>query len=333
MPDGRPPDSRILPRSLGRLAAALVAALVAVALLAVGWAGAAQASVAAQPSVAARAMVTAQASVTPPGAEVVSAPGDDVIGGISVDEVVAALGDDHVAVLAGSTTSESELAAVAKIGWDKGFKIYLVSLGRNLLEADAKALATQVLTQTGGTVLVMCPITGAVQSETMSTNEQQRALDAYLSQQGDVASAKAFIESATSPGFPWVLVLLVLLVVAVLVGLGWQVLQRRRKNEASAEALAELTKGLAERLGKVAPLMLSISPRVDLAGRPDLKDRFQQSSTEYTELLSTTSTPLPSRAAVNETGARIAALEKRLGDLDAALDELLPGIEPPAPAG
>lgn len=257
----------------------------------------------------------------------------DTIGGVKIDTVVSELADDNVAVI-GSRASESALAGVAKDARSRGLQLFIVSLSARLTEQDAKLMAQEVRSRVGGTVLVLTPTAGGEDSSTLSGN-QQSAAKAAANRAGDddVAASKAFVDSATSKGFPSVLLVVGVIVVVIIAVILVGYLKRRRKQQEDHASLAELTAALADRVGKLSPLVLAIAPRVDVANRPDLSARFNQASGDYTTLRDTVAEPLATRKEIDATTAAIADLEKRLGSLDEQLDTLLPGMEPPSPAG
>ncbi|MGI8417020.1 MAG: DUF6676 family protein [Nakamurella sp.] len=257
----------------------------------------------------------------------------DTIGGVKIDTVVSELADDNVAVI-GSRASESALAGVAADARKHGLQLSIVSLGVSLAEADAKLMAKDVQARVGGTVLVLTPDGAGQWSSELSGARQDDAKKAALSAGiDDVAAASAYEKSATAKGFPWVLVVVAIVVVAIAGAVVAGYLKRRRKQQEDHATLAELTAALNDRVGKLSPLVLAIAPRVDVANRPDLTSRFNQASSDYSTLRDRVATPLGSRKELDATTAEIADLEKRLGSLDQQLDTLLPGMEPPSPAG
>lgn len=279
---------------------------------------------------------SAATAVHPPGSAaavfMVSAD-QDTIGGVKVDDVVSALAKDNVAVI-GSRASEPQLAQVAADARSHGLQLSIVSLGARLTQKDAQLMAQQVRARVGGTVLVLTPTSGAPDSGELSDNRRDQAIQAAKKAgDDDVAAARAFEKSATAKDFPWLLV--VIGIVAVLIGAALVVgyLKRRRTQQEDHASLAELTTALSDRVGKLSPLVLAIAPRVDVADRPDLTARFNQASADYTSLRERLASPLATRKEVDASTADVANLEKRLGSLDEQLDTLLPGMEPPSPAG
>ncbi|MDQ6657661.1 MAG: hypothetical protein M3Z00_05465 [Actinomycetota bacterium] len=257
----------------------------------------------------------------------------DTIGGIKIDTVVSELADDNVAVI-GSRASESALAGVAAAAKSRGLQLAIVSLGARLTESDANLMAQELRSRVGGTVLVLTPTSGGVDSSTLS-GTQQSAAKAAAAKAGDddVAASTAFVDSATAKGFPTVLVVvgvIVVLIVAVIVA-GY--LRRRRTQQQDHASLAVRTAELADRVGKLSPLILAIAPRMDVAKRPDLSARFNQAGADYTTLRDAVAKPLATGSEIDAAAAEIADLQRRLGSLDEQLDTLLPGMEPPSPAG
>jgi hypothetical protein len=268
----------------------------------------------------------------PAGAAVTVSDGETVAG-ISVDEVVSALADNHVAVL-DSTASESDLAAIAADARSKGLNLWIVSLSKRLTNDDAKQLAELIRARLHGTVLVLSPTAGGQDSDELSGSQQADAQAAAIAAgSDDVAAARAYLESATAKGFPWPLVIIGMLVLVVIGAIAYGLIRRNRKKSADHEALADLTKGLQNRLQVLAPLMLTITSRIGLVDRPDLADRFNRAGADYTRLGGEVATPLTSRAEVDRAAAEVATVEKTLDDIDRQLDALLPGLEGPSPAG
>ncbi|WP_029135913.1 Rv1476 family membrane protein [Nakamurella lactea] len=257
----------------------------------------------------------------------------DTIGGVSVDDVVSALGTNHVAVI-GTTASESELAQIAQQARDGGVNLSIVSLKTRLTSKDAQTLAGEIKARVGGTVLVLTPDSAAQYSDELSGSQQSAAEAAVKAAGGDdVSAARAYMESATAKPFPWSLVVIGLVALVVIGAIVYGVIGRNRRKKADHEALADLTLGLGKRLQVLAPLMLTITSRIGLVDRPDLADRFNRASGDYTRLGGVVATPLTSRAEVDRTAAEIATVEKTLDDIDRQLDTLLPGLEGPSPAG
>ncbi len=272
-----------------------------------------------------------QAAAVPAGPAI--AVDGEVIGGVKVDDVVTALSDDHVAVI-GSRANEAALAQVVTDARNKGLEFSVVSLSARLTDSDTRLLAEEVRSRVGGTVLVLTPVSGWVDSSKLSGSQQDAAkAAAKAAGDDDVAAARAFVDSATDKGFPVFLVVIGAVILVILIAIGAGIWQRRRRKETDAETLADLSKGLAERLGKLAPLVLSIPPRLEVAHRLDLDARFNAASGDYSRLQATIATPLGSRREIDATTAEIADLEKRMVAVDQELDTLLPGLEPPSPAG
>lgn len=272
-----------------------------------------------------------QASAVPAG-QTTAADGE-VIDGVKVDDVVSELSDNHVAVI-GSRADEKALAQVVDDARNKGLEFSVVSLSARLTNDDAHLMAEEVRSRVGGTVLVLTPVSGGVDSSKLSGSQQDDAkAAAKAAGDDDVAAARAFVDSATAKGFPVFLVVISAVILAILGAIGAGIWQRRRRKEMDAETLADLSKVLAERLGKLAPLVLSIPPRLEVAHRPDLDARFNAASGDYSRLQATIATPLGSRREIDATTAQIADLEKRMVAVDQELDTLLPGLEPPSPAG
>ncbi len=262
-----------------------------------------------------------------------AAAGDDVIGGVRVADVVVALADNHVAVI-GSAADEAQLAQVVSDARAKNLKLSVVSLKARLTQSDATLMAAEVRTQVGGTVLVLTPTSGGLDSSELSGTQQKTARAAAAAAgDDDVAAARAFADSATAKGFSWLLVVVGVIVLGILAVVGAGIWRRKRKAGTDLQALAELSTHLSDRLGRLAPQILGIAPRIEVAKRPDLDARFDRASGDYSQLQETLATPLGTRQAIDAATAQIAALEKRLAAIDQELDTLLPGLEPPSPAG
>lgn len=267
------------------------------------------------------------------GPAAAAAAPEDVIGGISVDAVVASLADDHVAVVE-SRFSEPALAQVVADARSENLMLSVVSVGDRLLASDAQELAAVVQSRVGGTVLVLSPTAGGQYSSELSTSQQEDAQSALLAAgDDDVAGVRAYVDSATSEGFPWAIVGIVVLIAGVLGAVAFGAWRRHRQQQDDDEQLADLATGLSDRLANLAPQVLGLAPRVEVAGRPDLEDRFNRASGDYAVLKETLATPPQNRAEIDRTAASMSDLERRLDDLDTELDALLPGIEPPSPAG
>lgn len=266
----------------------------------------------------------AAASVTPRSAE--------IIGSVDVDRAVSDIQATGVALAGGSTADANALRQVVRDARDKKLRLSVVSVGVNLTGADAEALARAVQSRVNGTVLVLSTDSSADFTNELSESQRSDARAAAVAAgRDDVAAARGYAEAATAEGFPWFIVVICVVVALIIGAVIWGLLRRNKSHQMDEQQLADLTAALRQRIQRLAPLVLSVGARVDVAGRPDLSDRFARASGEFSRLQETLATPLTSRAEVDSATARVADVEKSMGRLDAELDDLLPGMEPPSP--
>ncbi|NNG34346.1 DUF6676 family protein [Nakamurella aerolata] len=256
----------------------------------------------------------------------------EVIGSVNVDQAVRDVQASGVALAGGSTADANALRQVVSSARGKKLQLSVVSVGFNLTGADAEALAKAVQSRVNGTVLVLSTDSSADYTNELSESQRADARAASVAAgRDDVAAARAYANAATAEGFPWFIVM-ICVVVAVIVGaIIWGLVRRNKSHQMDEQQRADLTAALRQRLERLAPLVLSVGSRVDVAGRPDLSDRFARASGEFSQLQEELATPLSSRGEVDSTTARVAEVEKVMGRLDAELDDLLPGMEPPSP--
>lgn len=246
-----------------------------------------------------------------------------------INDLVTDLGDDGVAVV-GSSANVAELTKIAADAHNQGIKLSIVVLGKNLIQVDSTQIAELVRARVGGTTLVLTPTSGGFNSDEVSISKQNEAAKAagkYLT--NPVEAARQFAAVLTKKGFPWILVLIGLVVVGIGVAVFLGFRKRRASEVADEQQLASLTQSLHERVSKLASLVLANSSRVDLAQRPDLTEKATRAGAEYNRLREKLSAPLKSRDEVNQYGSEVSTLEKQVTDLDGELDALLPGLEPP----
>ena len=100
------------------------------------------------------------------------------VGGIDVDGIVAALGSDHIAISKGITdVTSKDLKAPVDKAWKNKLKVYV-----GILSKDATGhlydVASAVMHQTGGTVILVSPSVYAISSLDLSDKQLDAALDA-----------------------------------------------------------------------------------------------------------------------------------------------------------
>lgn len=243
-----------------------------------------------------------------------------------VSQALSQLGSSSVALLAGSRADRTGLENVVATARDRGVTLWIVSIGSQArpTEDQNTAIGDRILAARHGTVFVLSAEWVAVRSDNYSSDRRQAASDAASNAgNSDTSAAQAALDSLTAKSFPWgwVILAVVLAVIAVaLAGAWWE---RRRRRRADAEELARLTKALSDRVGALAPSIVTLSDQVDLVGRKDLSDRFNQASADYNALRDTLAAPLPSRRAVKANDGRVATLEKAIADLTSAVGPLL----------
>ena len=112
------------------------------------------------------------------------------VGGIDVDGIVAALGPDHIAVSKGVTdVTAAQLKAPVDKAWKHDLKVYV-----GILSKDATGhlydVASAVMHQTGGTVILISPSVYAISSLDVSDKQLDAALDA-------AADATSYVDLVT----------------------------------------------------------------------------------------------------------------------------------------
>jgi hypothetical protein len=162
-------------------------------------------------------------------ADAARAAGGEVIGGVDVDEAVAALGDDHVAVL-GRSASGTGLAEAVSQARDAGLALSVLVVDNALTSQQAMEIAGVVQVRTSGTVLVLAPDADGSHSAVLSTGAEEGALAAALAAGDPVAAARAYTATATEKPFPWSMIVIAAVIAALAAGWIGKIRGRRRRE-------------------------------------------------------------------------------------------------------
>lgn len=249
---------------------------------------------------------------------------------LDVDAIAADIADDGVAVV-DSQTSESALREVVAEAKDKDIDLGLVVIGHSVDPPDVQSLANQLMVRTGKSVLVIARNYLKGESKEISGAENAKAEQAAIAARDDVTAARAYLGALHTTSHTWLWVLGGIVVVIVLAGIWLRA--RRARNAGKPADPAATTAALRDRLGGLSGQIVEMSGRIDLAGRPDLTQRFNEASATYAQLLQRLAQPLDSQRAADASKAEIDALASALQDLETELSRHLPGMQPPAPAG
>jgi hypothetical protein len=232
-----------------------------------------------------------------------------------------------VALVAGSTADPGPLTAVTTDARHRDVSLWIVSVGPDqpLSQDQTNSVGDQVLGAKGGTVIVLSADWITIRSDSYSSDARQAASDAAAGAgSSDAAAARAALDSLTAKAFPWGWVILAVVIAVVVVALAGAWWERRRRRRADADELARLTSALADRVGALAPTIVTLSDQVPLSGRSDLVDRFNQASADYNTLRDRLAKPLASRRAVRTMDGKVGALESTIADLSTAVGAVTP---------
>ena len=263
-----------------------------------------------------------------PAVVLVAARGE-VIGGVDIDAAVADLGDDHVTVIgeSGATTGLAE--AVSESRTD-GLGLSVVSVASSLTTQQAMDIAGAVQVQSGGTVLVLSPDAIGSRSNTVSTAADEDARSAAAEAADPPAAVRAYTDVATEKPFPWSIVLIGAIILLIAAGIVSRMTVRRRRKPQDADALTDLTHGLAERLDELGPVLEALEPRVEATGREDIVEHFARAADQHEVLRQRLRAPLTSRTEVDEMASDVSRLDERVQAIIAQLDQVAQSRPPTA---
>lgn len=322
------PDLRARPGPLRRIGRWAVAVLGLITLVTIA---------PTTPATAAPAPGVARSATTAGQDDPCAAPTDFTDHQAVVDVAVTCLQatGDHTAIIGDQRYSADEFADAIDRARTHNVALSVVVLGDEVAEGEGAArdgasdIADGVLHVVGGTVVVVTPDHFGVASEQFGQSDLDAAADAVGGVGDDAEVVTKIVDSLTAKPFPWLLAVLATIVVLVLGAFAGGLWTRHRRHHADAEALADLTAGLASRVNDLAPTIVSITDEVDIAGRPDLEERFARATGDYNELRDLLGSPLPTRAAVNEAAARVQHLTQDLAAVDTEVSAALASHRPP----
>lgn len=150
----------------------------------------------------------------------------DLPAGVSVDAILADLADDHVAAPEQYVT---DIAAQVQRARDNGIDLSVVVLDSNpRIDTQLRDLATEVVSEDGGTVLVLSPGWVGTFSDTVDRVDLEAAQDRTYTGNPAVSTAN-FVDSLLEPSPPWTLMtILVIVAVAAAGGATWWAKKARR---------------------------------------------------------------------------------------------------------
>jgi hypothetical protein len=328
MPETRHDPARL--RAIGRVVGRVIAPVLALSLwVAVGATGIASAALIPTAGAVSAGRIPMAEAVT---GDACAAPADFSDHQAVIDAAVACLdaGGDHIAVIGDDAYAASQFTDAVDRARSENVDLSVVILGQEAGDEGPTQVSDGVLQRIGGTVVVVTPSKLAISTDQFSQADVDKAKDA--ARVGDDAEVvDAIVNSLTAKPFPWLLAVGLTIAALVLLAFAGGLLTRHRRHHADAEALADLTSGLAARVNDLAPIIVSITDEVDISGRPDLEDRFAQATGDYNELRDRLAAPLPDRAAVNEMGARVQALAETLHGIESEVSTALATHRDPDP--
>lgn len=117
------------------------------------------------------------------------------VGGVDIDAVVAALGADHIAIDKGVTqVTAKQLSGPVGKAWKGKLKVYVSILAKDP-SGHLYDVASAVMDQTGGTVIMASPKRYAIASSTISDAQLQKALDSASDANSYLALVRDVINS------------------------------------------------------------------------------------------------------------------------------------------
>jgi hypothetical protein len=271
-------------------------------------------------------VVAAQAIV---GTAVVVEYSGEVIGGVDIDAAVADLGDDHVTVV-GESGAETDLAEAVSESRAEGLALSVVSVASSLTTQQAMDIAGAVQVQSGGTVLLLSPDAIGSRSNTVSTAADEDARTAAAEGADPPAAVRAYTDVATEKPFPWSILLIGAIILLIAAGIVGRIRVRHRRKPQDADALNDLTRGLAARLDELGPALEALEPRVEATGREDIVEHFTRAAHQHEELRQRLRVPATSRTQIDEMASELSRLDDRVQTITGQL-ELLAPPRPPRP--
>lgn len=236
--------------------------------------------------------------------------------GVDVDAVTADLADNGVAADGdqGPLATEVDEAAAEH---DLQLSVVVVPSGAN--GQELVELARQLVSERGGTVLVLSPENTGAASATFEGDTVTEAANSVPG--GDNAEATGvFVDELTDPGPPWgwLLVAGAVLLVAVAVGGRWW--ERRRRRRKDAAALAKEGKRLRSEVAAMADELLAADRRMPLQDDSTLAADFNEVAVEYRELSHAVERDPVRRRDADALSTRVRTARERLERITQTLD-------------
>ena len=260
-------------------------------------------------------------------AVVLMAARGEVIGGVDIDAAVADLGDDHVTVIGDSGATTGLAEAVSESRAD-GLGLSVVSVASSLTTQQAMDIAGAVQVQSGGTVLLLSPDAIGSRSNTVSTAADEDARTAAAEGADPPAAVRAYTDVATEKPFPWSILLIGAIILMIAAGIAGRIRVRHRRKPQDADALNDLTRGLAARLDELGPALEALEPRVEATGREDIVEHFTRAAHQHEELRQRLRVPVTSRTQIDEMASELSRLDDRVQTITGQLDLLAPPRPP-----
>ncbi|GEM_PF-429176 len=159
----------------------------------------------------------------------------DLPAGVSVETILADLADDHVSA---PEQYVGDIAAQVQRARDNGFDLSVVVLDANpRIDTQLRDLATEVVSEDGGTVLVLSPSWVGSFSDTVDRVDLEAAQDRTYTG-NPVVSTTNFVDSLVEPSPPWTLMTLLLIAVVAVAGAATWWAKFRRGPEGGPHAAA-----------------------------------------------------------------------------------------------
>ncbi len=121
-------------------------------------------------------------------------PSDASIAGIGIAAVLADLNAGHVAVV-DSAADPRTLASLVDGARAQGLDLSVVTIGRDIDDADTSRLADALFTRIGGTLLVLSPSLVSARSEQLTDEQRDAAVGAAADGTDDEQATSAFVDS------------------------------------------------------------------------------------------------------------------------------------------
>lgn len=245
----------------------------------------------------------------PPTIQAAQAPGVDV------DAVTADLADNGVA----AEGDQGPLAAeVDQAAAEHDLKLSVVVVPGDAGRPELVELARQLVSERGGTVLVLSPENAGAASADYPAEVEQAA--GQVPGGDNAAATGVFVDELTDPGPPWGWLLVAGAVLLVAVGVGGRWWERRRRSRKDATALAAEGKRLRSEVAAMADELLAADRRMPLQDDTALAADFNEIAVEYRELSHAVERDPVRRRDADALSARVRTARDKLERITQTLD-------------